>query len=109
MSRNAGCATYAIKEETRVEGPWEFGTPPPRPKEKIDWAKVKKDAEESKFDDIPPEAYVKYHHSIHKIAVEKLKPIESYDVRGFWLWGPPGTGKTTYARTHWGTDVYVKA
>lgn len=29
--------------------------------------------------------------------------------RGFWLEGPPGTGKTHYARTQWGDCFYIKA
>jgi len=34
--------------------------------------------------------------------------VETDDVRGLWYVGPPGTGKTTFARTEWGS-VYIKA
>lgn len=36
------------------------------------------------------------------------EPYTHPDVRGYWLHGPPGTGKTTYAREHYGLDIYIK-
>lgn len=39
---------------------------------------------------------------------QEAKPYVAEGVRGIWLWGPPGTGKTHYARSTWGDAYYVK-
>lgn len=36
-----GCREYCMKEETRVDGPWEFGEKPVRRNNKTDWEEVK--------------------------------------------------------------------
>lgn len=41
---NNGADTYCMKEETRLEGPWEFGTKPLKRNSKTDWEEVKKAA-----------------------------------------------------------------
>ena len=41
---NNGADTYCLKEDTRVEGPWEFGTRPIKRNSKVDWDIVKKAA-----------------------------------------------------------------
>lgn len=35
-------------------------------------------------------------------------PYTHHECRGIWLWGPPGTGKTTHARLNYGDDIYIK-
>ena len=40
---------YCMKEETRIEGPYEFGIKPVKRDSKVDWEEVKKNAEEGKF------------------------------------------------------------
>lgn len=42
-----------------------------------------------------------------EILALETKPYEAEDVRGLWLVGPPGSGKTTYAREHY-PDYYIK-
>lgn len=41
------------------------------------------------------------------LANEKPK-FTAEGVRGVWIHGPPGTGKTHYARTHYGEAFYIK-
>lgn len=36
----------------------------------------------------------------------KFKDVDN--VRGIWIWGKSGTGKTTFARTEYSTDIYPK-
>lgn len=43
-----------------------------------------------------------------EILQQEIPPLETDDVRGLWYVGPPGTGKSTFARTEWGS-VYIKA
>lgn len=39
-----------------------------------------------------------------------MKHAPDHDnVRGIWLWGEPGTGKTTFARTEYEQPIYIKA
>lgn len=42
-----------------------------------------------------------------EILALEAKPYEAEDVRGIWLVGSPGTGKTTYARENY-KDYYIK-
>lgn len=107
-----GVFDYTSKEESRIEGPFTFGKIPERnqsAKGKIDWTMVRRNAEEFKFDEIDDEAYVKYWGNIKKIAVESLKPKQYDTVRGIWIYGHTGVGKSHYARTNFGDDVYYKA
>ena len=44
---------YCTKEETREEGPFEFGTRPIKRASKQDWELVRQNAKDGKFGDIP--------------------------------------------------------
>lgn len=39
-----GAADYCMKEDTRLEGPWEFGVKPVKRNSKTDWEEVKSNA-----------------------------------------------------------------
>lgn len=41
---NNGADRYCMKEDTRLDGPWEFGMRPVKRDSKIDWEEVKKNA-----------------------------------------------------------------
>lgn len=49
---------YCLKEDTRIEGPFEFGTKPVRRASKHDWDEVKKNAKEGNLDGIPSSIFV---------------------------------------------------
>lgn len=54
-----------------------------------------------------PTVFVQYHTGLQKLAHLCTTPYEHDSVRGVWIFGPPGTGKSTYARTRF-TDIYIK-
>lgn len=41
---NNGADEYCMKEDTRIDGPWEFGVKPVKRNSKTDWAEVKEKA-----------------------------------------------------------------
>ena len=49
-----------MKEETRLEGPWEFGVKPVERNSKADWEEVKQHAKAGDLDKIPADIYVKH-------------------------------------------------
>lgn len=44
VHRDNGASSYALKEETRINGPWEFGVKPLRRNDKKDWDVIRKAA-----------------------------------------------------------------
>lgn len=50
---NNGADLYCMKAETRVDGPWEFGTKPLKRNSKTDWDEVFQHAKKGEFDKIP--------------------------------------------------------
>lgn len=50
---NNGAHTYCMKEETRLEGPYEFGTKPVNKASKVDWDEVLDNAKKGNIDAIP--------------------------------------------------------
>lgn len=104
-----GADRYCMKEDTRVDGPFEFGDKPVRRNVKADWEEVKKSAIDGKFDQIPAELQIKHLPNLLKLNALYSEPKDFAECRGIWIWGPSGTGKTTFARTHYSADVYIKA
>lgn len=55
-----------------------------------------------------PTVFTQYHNGLTKLEAIITKPYEHHTVRGTWIYGVPGAGKSHYARTHF-QDVYIKA
>lgn len=101
---NNGADTYCMKEDTRVEGPWEFGTRPVKRNSKEDWARVYEEAKKGNFAAIDPEVVVKHYNNLKAIAKDHMvMPEESKDLRGIWYWGKAGVGKSRLAMDQWPT------
>lgn len=84
---------YCSKEDTRIEGPWEVGEKPN--KQGGDRKSLKYLGELSEEDklDLTPNTYI----ALYKAeCLQDLKnsPYNHSDVRGVWLWGEPGCGKS---------------
>ena len=95
---NNGADTYCLKKETRVEGPWEFGIRPVKVNSKVDWEMVWNKAKEGKFEEIPASVRVIHYSKLKLINKDYLKFNDKDNVRGIWIWGSSGSGKSRYVR-----------
>jgi len=100
-----------MKEDTRVEGPFEFGIKPVQRNSKTDWEEVKQHAQSGDLDKIPADIYVKHYGNLKRIEKDHLKIVDKDGVRGTWIWGETGLGKSRLARVDDDgnpVDVYPK-
>lgn len=102
-----GVQKYCMKEDTRVEGPWEYGTKPLRRNSKGDWEDVWVKAKRGRIEEIPADIRVRCYSSIKKIEKDHLVIEDSKDLRGVWIYGQSGFGKSRMARRDY-PDAYPK-
>lgn len=96
------CHDYCSKEDTRIDGPWEFGTYDANEGkqghrsdlEDIAQA-IRTGAQLRDIADTHPGDYIRYHGGIQALHLQlaPAPPIQR-DVSVIVLWGPTGTGKT---------------
>lgn len=55
-----------------------------------------------------PTVFVQYNNGLTKLSAFHSQPYEHDTVRGYWIYGVPGAGKTHYARNRF-DDIYIKA
>lgn len=67
VKKDNGASAYCMKEETRVDGPWEHGTKPMNRASKTDWEKVWVDAKAGKVEDIPADVRLRCYSAIKHI------------------------------------------
>jgi len=110
---NNGAHDYCMKEDTRVEGPWEFGTKPVQRNSKLDWAEQFKLAKEGNLEKMDPKILMTHYGNIKRIALDyqpkgAIEREVEKDCR--WYWGQPGTGKTrkVIQEDFKGQEVYQK-
>jgi len=53
-----------MKEDTRLEGPYEFGVKPVKRNSKTDWEEVKQKCIEGRIEEIPADIYVKHYRNL---------------------------------------------
>lgn len=104
------CYAYHTKEETRVEGPWEFGDKPQQGK-RNDLEVIRKalltDMSMSEIADNHFGAFLKHSRGFHEYRRLHAKPRSTMP-KVYVLWGPTNTGKSTYARFLAGNQAYHK-
>lgn len=61
------------------------------------WQKFLEQAQDGEFDDMDPGMYIRYHSTVKRIRTEvpEIADAPLAKAAGVWIWGPPGTGKTT--------------
>lgn len=89
---------YVQKEETRVDGPQEYGEKPFHANRKVDWDAVWEKAKQGKVDEIQASVRFIHYNKIKAIAKDYMKFEDKDHLRGIWIWGKPGTGKSRWAR-----------
>lgn len=104
-------ANYCVKEDTRKEGPWEFGVKPMFNDERKDiWASAKAAAIANKLDEIPPQLLVPNIRNFCFIRDMYCKlPPPKADIRGIWIHGVSGTGKTSKVQVDFNGLIYKKS
>jgi hypothetical protein len=98
---------YCQKTESRVEGPWEYGTKPLQRNSKADWEEVYTNAKRGRLEDIPADIRVRCYSQLKKIEKDHLVVKDSDHLRGVWIYGPSGVGKSRSARRDY-PDAYPK-
>jgi len=101
------CKKYVTKDETRIEGPWEYGEVPLHRNSKEDWEKVFQKAKNGEIESIPADIRVRCYSNLKKIEKDYLKPEKAEDLRGWWICGPSGYGKSCLAE-HLFPNAYPK-
>lgn len=92
---------YCTKEDSRHSGPWEHGDRPTGSSgagQTEDWDHWYKLASEGKFSEIPAKIKIKHYGNLQKIYRDSIKLMDQEDVRGVWIHGKPGCGKSHFAR-----------
>lgn len=100
---------YAQKRDTRVEGPWEWGTPKAQGK-RSDLLEIKRKVDDGyALERVWDEHYgsmIRYHRSIKEYKRIKA-PKRAWVPQVFVIWGPSGSGKSRLARELF-PDAYWK-
>lgn len=97
---------YCMKEDTRIDGPWELGEFKQQGKRTDidDFVEELKDGKSMKtVSAMFPATFVKYSRGLREYQIMHSEPYHHNDVRGIWIYGPPGTGKSRYAMEQWPT------
>lgn len=91
---------YCMKEETRIEGPWEFGQIPIKRNSHTDWKEVWELSKKGQIEKIPESIRVIHYNKIKQIEKDYLIHEDCQHLRGFWIYGPAGSGKSRWVREH---------
>lgn len=112
MGRSDAAREYVWKEDTRVpDTQFEFGTFSMRRNEETDWNMVRELAMNGNLTEVGsryPDILVRHYSNLRNISADNaVRPAHLPGSSGVWIYGPPGVGKSHYARQRW-PDYYDK-
>lgn len=101
---------YCMKEDTRVDGPWEIGAWAGGQGFRTDLEKVidmvKEGRTRKEVADELPQVYMRYHGGIDKLVSLQQKPRLRENLEVVVYWGVPGSGKSYRAAAEADLDCY---
>lgn len=103
---NNGVESYCLKTESRIDGPYEFGTKPLNRNSKTDWDSIFLSAKRGNFDAIPSDIKIRCYSNLKKIEKDHIVCHDSSDLRGVWIYGPAGSGKSRLAREQYPNSYF---
>lgn len=108
-TRSDAANDYVWKVDTKIATTeFELGKRPLNRANKDDWDKVLADAKCGNMDNIPADIQVRCYNQLSRITKDfATRPKDNKFVCGIWAWGPPGTGKSYWARETY-PDYYLK-
>lgn len=108
LSRSAAANAYVHKEETAIpDTQFELGERPLKRNSKLDWAKIKQQAQQGQLEEIDAQVYVTHYSALKRIAADNMKPKEqTKEVVVYW--GPTGVGKSRRVWELAGLSAYPK-
>lgn len=109
---HAQAKEYCSKPETRIEGPFEWGIPPTEQGKRNDVLAFKAavdggQSDEWLWDNLPGE-YLHYARMVPSLR-ELKGGVREWKTQVHFLYGPPGVGKSYYAKERCGGDAYWKS
>lgn len=112
LTRSESAESYVFKEDTAVAGTrFELGAKKFNPNNATDWARIRDLAKQGNLREcleIAPEATIRVYGALKHIARDFMeKPVDLTSVCGIWIYGPPGVGKSHFARESY-PDIYSK-
>ena len=104
----AAAVQYCQKEDSRDSGPWGTVTGLPAGSARLrprTGTRGILSPRRGRFKEIPAKIQIKHLGNLERIHRQNLKFIDQTDVRGVWIWGKPGVGKSHFARQVLGAEV----
>lgn len=114
LTRSERAENYVFKDETAIEGTrFEKGQKLMKRNSKTDWKKIKDLAvagELTKISEENPQVFISSYRTLKQISIDYMvAPQDMSSTTGVWIYGPPGVGKSHFARDTYGRDLYMKA
>lgn len=107
------CYNYVSKLDTSIPDTYvELGKKPPmKPnvKSAMKYEITLKNCKDGKWEDSDPEHQVKYLPNLTKLTAHYAPSTDAPALRGVWLRGSPGSGKSYVSRHQFGLNFYLKA